>query len=324
MDIKLKQRLVGALVIVGLLVIFVPVFLSDSKDKVATQDYDFKVPSEPVIKKKISIKPRSTHKKFISKQSSKKHRNVTKKTKTKATRKVALTLKPKSKTKMMTSTSNVKSISKTISKPSSVSQKTIKKSSTNVAQKPKKQQQADDYAKYDQPFVVTSPKRNQTTLLLPLAKRRYQPIKQVTVKTVDSKTETKIKTKLNTTTKTKTKKNVKSLTEPTVTVRKKTKPVVSKTTSKTANKKPLLAPQVTGWAVQLASFSQIENADRLVKKLQEQRFPAYIQIMKTSKGKRITRVLVGPELDRNDAQQLLTKLEKLTQLQGIVVTYTPV
>ncbi|HVV67899.1 MAG TPA: SPOR domain-containing protein [Gammaproteobacteria bacterium] len=78
------------------------------------------------------------------------------------------------------------------------------------------------------------------------------------------------------------------------------------------------APNPEAWAVQLGSFSDKLNADKLVKKLQAEGFPAYSRTSKTAHGDLI-RVLVGPELHRADANSLLEKLQKQLSLQGMVV-----
>ncbi len=72
------------------------------------------------------------------------------------------------------------------------------------------------------------------------------------------------------------------------------------------------------FAVQLGSFSDKMNAESLMKKLQAQGFTAYIHTTKTATGTWV-RVLVGPELRRADAQALQSKLQKVTNLPGMVV-----
>ncbi len=85
--------------------------------------------------------------------------------------------------------------------------------------------------------------------------------------------------------------------------------------------KPVSVPNA--WAIQLGSFSDKLNAEKLVKKLQNSGFTAYTRTNTTSRGE-ITRVLVGPELQRSDAEKLLIQLQNSFNLQGIVVKFRAV
>lgn len=67
------------------------------------------------------------------------------------------------------------------------------------------------------------------------------------------------------------------------------------------------APVVaSGFAVQLGSFSDRANADRLVTELKKQGFPAFVSPL--SKPKKLYRVRVGPVADRAAAQAMATRL----------------
>jgi DedD protein len=74
------------------------------------------------------------------------------------------------------------------------------------------------------------------------------------------------------------------------------------------------------WAVQLGAFSKPENAQALVKRLQDKGYDAYIEEMASAK---LTRVLVGIKENKQQASELLTELDKDMQLKGIVVKYNP-
>lgn len=76
------------------------------------------------------------------------------------------------------------------------------------------------------------------------------------------------------------------------------------------------------WLVQLASFSNKAYADKLVAKLQAGGYTAFVQQTDSSSGA-VSRVFVGPETQRNQAEQTLAALEKAYQLKGIVVAYNP-
>lgn len=87
----------------------------------------------------------------------------------------------------------------------------------------------------------------------------------------------------------------------------KTKPAVADKTHKTTHG----TPATQAWAVQLGSFSDKINAQKLMKSLQSQGYAAYVQIIKTSHGSTMTKVLVGPELRRADAEKIQEKLKAL-------------
>jgi DedD protein len=61
------------------------------------------------------------------------------------------------------------------------------------------------------------------------------------------------------------------------------------------------------WAVQLGSFSNQENADRLAADLRKEGYAAFLSQLETSKGK-LHRVRVGPQKDRAEAESMAGKL----------------
>jgi L,D-transpeptidase ErfK/SrfK len=73
-----------------------------------------------------------------------------------------------------------------------------------------------------------------------------------------------------------------------------------------------------GWYVQLGSFSNAGNARRLALRLQEAGFTAHLQDY-TPGERPMTRVLVGPEQNANDAKALITLLEKAVGLKGYLL-----
>jgi len=93
------------------------------------------------------------------------------------------------------------------------------------------------------------------------------------------------------------------------------------TALKSTSKKPVhsLPSGAEAWAVQLGSFAEKHNAEKLIKKLQAQGFAAYINSIKTAKGTNITKVMVGPSLHRSEAEQVKVRIQKELNLQGIVV-----
>jgi DedD protein len=74
----------------------------------------------------------------------------------------------------------------------------------------------------------------------------------------------------------------------------------------------------TGFVVQLATFSDPENAKQLQAKLTAAGFKSYTEILKTAKGN-TTRVRVGPYATRQAAEEMRDKL-KAKDFQGIVAS----
>lgn len=81
------------------------------------------------------------------------------------------------------------------------------------------------------------------------------------------------------------------------------------------------APIVTGWAVQLGSFSVQKNALNLRDRLRKKGHASFVEEYKRN-GKTSYRVRVGPELTRELANELKTKLKAETKLDGFVVEFS--
>jgi DedD protein len=73
---------------------------------------------------------------------------------------------------------------------------------------------------------------------------------------------------------------------------------------------PATATSTTGmWAVQLGSFANQENAERLAASLREQGFAAFLSQLQTDSGA-LHRVRVGPQKDRDSAEAIAAQLVK--------------
>jgi DedD protein len=71
------------------------------------------------------------------------------------------------------------------------------------------------------------------------------------------------------------------------------------------------AASTTGmWAVQLGSFSNKENADKLAANLRKQGYAAFLSEIKTSSGL-LQRVRIGPQKDRESAEEMAARLLKV-------------
>lgn len=89
--------------------------------------------------------------------------------------------------------------------------------------------------------------------------------------------------------------------------------------SSAAKKDSPVAPP-GGWAVQVGSFSERENAASLRKELQRAGFSAFEEKV-VSGGEPVFRVKVGPEASRSRAKALQAMLRDQEDLDGIVVSH---
>lgn len=87
-----------------------------------------------------------------------------------------------------------------------------------------------------------------------------------------------------------------------------------------AKQKGSLSGGLTGWAVQVGSFSEHENATSLRNELRGAGFAAFEQRV-VSAGESVFRVKVGPEMNRFRAEALQAKLRSQKDLNGIVVSH---
>lgn len=76
------------------------------------------------------------------------------------------------------------------------------------------------------------------------------------------------------------------------------------------------------WAVQLASFSQVENADRLIARLRADGYAAFVSHARRD-GERIARVAVGPVVERDAASRLKAELNRRYEFGAVVVRFSP-
>ena len=77
-----------------------------------------------------------------------------------------------------------------------------------------------------------------------------------------------------------------------------------------ATERPVAIESSTGmWAVQLGSFQNQENAERLAADLRKQGFAAFLSQLDTGSGA-LHRVRIGPQKDRDGAESVAAKLGK--------------
>lgn len=75
------------------------------------------------------------------------------------------------------------------------------------------------------------------------------------------------------------------------------------------------------WSVQLASFAEAENAERLRATLLADGFEAYVTASE-ERGRALHRVAVGPQLDASAVRRLRDELAERYDLEGMIVRFT--
>lgn len=73
------------------------------------------------------------------------------------------------------------------------------------------------------------------------------------------------------------------------------------------------------WTIQLGSFSNRENADKLVADLKQKGFNAYSKLAKNGQGDGVTRVLVKQNKNNKTADATLATIEKSFHIHGVIV-----
>jgi DedD protein len=101
-------------------------------------------------------------------------------------------------------------------------------------------------------------------------------------------------------------------TEPAPVVEKPPAQVEEKPTPKPETRSPVVqsAPASGMWAVQLGSFSNKENAEKLAADLRKQGYAAFLSQVGTSSGQ-LHRVRIGPQKDRDSAEAMAARLLKV-------------
>ena len=77
------------------------------------------------------------------------------------------------------------------------------------------------------------------------------------------------------------------------------------------------------WVVQLGSFGNQKNVNDLLRKLEKAGYRSFSRKVQTSAG-RLTKVFVGPELDKEKLDLALPHLKETTGLTGKVTTFSVV
>ena len=89
------------------------------------------------------------------------------------------------------------------------------------------------------------------------------------------------------------------------------------TAAKVVVENKVSAPMPVRWSVQIATFKNRENAERLVLKLKNAKYPAY-----SITTNALYKVYVGPEIKREAAEKTKDEIKKEFILNGLVVKYS--
>lgn len=85
---------------------------------------------------------------------------------------------------------------------------------------------------------------------------------------------------------------------------------------------PQKLQQAQAWVIQLGSFRHKNNVKDLLAKLKNNGYTAFTQPIKTQNGS-LTKVFIGPELDKSNLEKKLSALKRLTDVQGKLARFTP-
>ncbi len=80
------------------------------------------------------------------------------------------------------------------------------------------------------------------------------------------------------------------------------------------------APALAGWVVQVGSFLQQSNALQLRDKLRNKQFDAFVETL-TVDRKTVFRVKIGPQIKRDSALVIRSRLKKVLAMDGFVVSH---
>ncbi|MEG3766851.1 SPOR domain-containing protein [Alteromonas sp. 14N.309.X.WAT.G.H12] len=90
--------------------------------------------------------------------------------------------------------------------------------------------------------------------------------------------------------------------------------------SQTVVSKPATESDDAGWVVQLGSFRHEKNVKQLLDKLEKAGYRAFSRPIETRSGP-LTKVFVGPDMDKKKLQGALPHLQEVTGLKGKVTTF---
>ena len=81
-----------------------------------------------------------------------------------------------------------------------------------------------------------------------------------------------------------------------------------------------VATAQNAWVIQLGSFRHKNNVNNLREKLQQEGYVSFTRPIKTQSGE-LTKVYVGPDLDKDKLEKMIPALKRLTNLNGKISAY---
>jgi DedD protein len=79
--------------------------------------------------------------------------------------------------------------------------------------------------------------------------------------------------------------------------------------------------ELSGWIVQVGSFSNVDNARRLVDRLRAENLPTPDPDPVRIEDRRLYRVMVGPMLERDEAERLRAQVDRIAGVKSKVWRY---
>ena len=302
MEIKLRQRLIGGIVLAALAVIFLPLLLKNSAPTQKQVTLDAPIPAappKPALQQTVMLMPGDD--------------------------------KEKQATNSASTTTQPQPVQNTAEQPNSTQTQTLTKNSpTQIAFG---DEPISKSAKAATTNSVVSTAQSQA------AKTATSDATSTIFSDSDDVVETPAKKTLPATKNSSVKQNATTVhhrsnhNEETLSATKTKKLVVNNDSSvaTTASKKTANTPvkitdvkahKGSAWVVQLGSFDKAEHAKNLVKELRAKGFKAFTLEVKSSKGT-LTKVLVGPEVKREKALTLQEKINKEMKIKGILTSFNP-
>ena len=77
------------------------------------------------------------------------------------------------------------------------------------------------------------------------------------------------------------------------------------------------------WIIQVASFSKEQNAKNMVSTLKKEQFKAYYRNVKAN-NREVYRVFVGPYIEKEKAQGVISKISQFSQSKAILKPFDPI
>lgn len=81
-------------------------------------------------------------------------------------------------------------------------------------------------------------------------------------------------------------------------------------------------PKKNAWTLQVGTFADAANVNRLLKQLSKQGWSVYTVPQTVRKGQ-LTRVFIGPELDQNRLKSIQKKIKKTLKTDSVILKFQP-